>query len=171
MRDIHFPQPVLPQLDLPNIPSVPLAKEQEAIERVYLEAKHQIRVVSDVIASVQGNPESSPEITGALVLVTVLFYCGVIYPLSFLPMPENVQIHLTLAAFWDILFSVQGAMLAAVTLVFSTLLIMFFLLNQRLKYDQSQIAELHKYTSLSAYSSYFQVMWENEHAGAESSDG
>lgn len=154
-----------PQLELPNMHNVAVTKEQEAIDRVYLEAKHQIRVVSDVIASIQGNPESSPQITGALGLVTMLFYCGVIYPLSFLPMAENVQINLTLIALWDILFSIRGAMLAAVTVVFSTLLIMFFLLNQRLRYEEHLIEDLRKYTSLSEYSSYFQAMWENEHSG------
>lgn len=141
-----------------------LTKEREAIERVIRDARHHIRLVSDFLDSVRGNPESSPQIAYALVLVTVLFYVGVIYPLSFMPVPQNAVFDLSLAAFFPLLFSLKGALLAAVSLVFTAALAMFFLMNVNMKHSSEDLEQLDAHTELGAYSEYFAVMEENEKA-------
>lgn len=139
-----------------------LMKEREAIERVIRDAKHHIRLISDFLDSVRGNPESSPQIAYTLVLVAVLFYIGVIYPLSFMPQPQNAALDISLAAFLPLLFSLKGALLAAVSLVFTTALAMFFHMNANMKYSNEDLDQLDAHTELGAYSEYFAIMEANE---------
>lgn len=141
-----------------------LTKEREAIERVARDARHHMRVISDFLDSVRGNPESSPQIAYTLMLVAILFYVGVIYPLSFMPAPLNAAFELSLAAFFPLLLSLKGLLLAAVSLVFTAALAMFFLMNAKMKYSGEDLRRLDALTELGAYSEFFAVMEENERA-------
>lgn len=152
----------------PNIPKIPdlhlhgeLAKEREAIDRELRNARHHIRLIMGFLDSVKGDPESSPQITYALIMITVLFYIGVIYPLSFMPVPSNVTFELSFGAFWNLLLSLKGGLLAAVSIVFSAALAMFLVINLRMKHSQSDISRLEELTKLGAYSSYFAVREAN----------
>lgn len=107
----------MPDLGLMNN----LEKEREAIDQVLRDARHHVRLVKDFLDSAIDNPESSPQITFALVLVTILFYVGVIYPLSFMPLPENAEITLSIEAFWQLITSIKGLLLVVVSLVFTTI--------------------------------------------------
>lgn len=138
-----------------------LQNERESINEVLREVRHHIRKISDFKEAITGNPESSPQITYSLVIVFLLFCFGVIYPLSFMPLPIGVSIELSLAAFFDILFSIRGFLLATVSVLFSTILAMFFVMNVRMKYSPVDTAELYKFCSLSAYSQYFEVLERN----------
>ncbi|QIB64047.1 hypothetical protein [Kineobactrum salinum] len=146
-------------------------REREAIDTVVRDARHQIRVVNDFLDSIRGNPESSPQITHTLLLVTVLFFAGVVYPLSFLPATPNGMIELSLSAFWPLLFSLKGALLAVVAAVFTAVLLMFFWLNISLRYSEELIEDLSQFTDLRRYSAYFEVMETNERAGAAAHNG
>lgn len=153
---------VLPRNSLlPNI-SDKLTEERDSIERVSRSAKHQIRVISDFIETVEGNPESSPQISYSLILVTALFYFGVIYPLSFMPQPINANIELSISAFIPLLLSLKGFLLLIVSMIFTSALAMFFIANMRMKYPEEQIGRLKEYRSISAYSPYFGIRESNQ---------
>lgn len=139
-----------------------IVEVHESIDEAILDAKHHIRLVSDFLETARGNPESSMHISYALVLVTVLFYVGVIYPLSFMPMPQNATIILSFEVFWPLLFSLKGLLLAAVSLVFTSALAMFFMMNLRMKYPQDDLNKLEALTQLGAYSEYFAIMEANK---------
>lgn len=141
-----------------------LEKERDAIDLVVRNARHHIRLVRDFLDRVKGNPESSPQITYALILITALFYVGVVYPLSFMPVRMDSQPVLSLSTFIDIAFSLRGALLTAVSAIFTGILAMFFAMNVRMKYQPQEIQKLVEFSSLCAYSKYFQVMDENEKA-------
>lgn len=141
-----------------------LEKERDAIDLVVRNARHHIRLVRDFLDSVRGNPESSPQITYALMLITALFYVGVVYPLSFMPTRMDTPPVLSLGAFVDIAFSLRGALLSAVSAIFTAILAMFFVMNVRMKYQPQEIQRLVEFSSLGAYSKFFQVMDENEYA-------
>lgn len=143
-----------------------LEKERDAIDLVVRNARHHIRLVRDVLDSVQGNPESSPQITYALTLITVLFFVGVIYPLSFMPTRIDTTPVLSLGAFIDIAFSLRGALLIAVSATFTGVLAMFFVMNLRMKYQADEIQKLVGFSSLGEYSKFFLVMEENQKARA-----
>lgn len=139
-----------------------LEKEREEIDHLYTEARHHVRLVSDFHAIVSPNPESSPVITASLVLILTLFFVGVIYPLSFMPLPTDWRPSLSLAEIPSFIFSLRGALLIAVSLIFTSMLAMFFVMNIRLKYPAEQLEQLESFKNLSMYSEYF----ENREANA-----
>lgn len=148
-----------------------LQKERDAIDSIVRDARHHIRLASNMLDSIKGNPESSPQITYALVLVTFLFFIGVIYPLSFMPANPGGNFNLTFSAFFTLLFTIKGAFLAALSIIFGAVLVMFFWLNITLIHPNKTIQELEKYKNISSYSDYFSIMERNERLGAASHDG
>lgn len=138
-----------------------LTKEREEIDEMYTEVKHHARVVSDFHALVVSHPESSALITASLILILTLFFAGVIYPLSFMPLPTNWKPSLSFSEIPNFIFSLRGALLAVVSTLFSTMLAMFFILNIRMCYPQAVLEQLEQYKHLSKYSKYFANRAEN----------
>jgi hypothetical protein len=71
---------------------------------------------------------------------------------------------LSLGEFVDIAFSLRGALLIAVSAIFTGILAMFFAMNLRMKYQRQETEKLVEFSSLGAYSKFFQVMDNNENA-------
>lgn len=138
-----------------------LDKERDEINELYSEAKHHVRLVSDFYAIVSTNPESSPIITASLILILTLFFSGVIYPLSFMPLPTDWKPALSLAEIPSFIFSLRGALLIVVSLLFTTMLVMFFVMNVRLRYPTELLERLEKFKHLSEYSQHFAYREEN----------
>ena len=132
-----------------------LEKEREEINRLFTEVKHHARVVSDFYAIVSPNPESSPVITASLILILTLFFAGVIYPLSFMPLPTDWKPVISLAEIPSFIFSLRGALLCVVAALFTAMLTIFFVMNIFLKYPTAMLERLEKYKHLSEYSQYF----------------
>jgi len=132
-----------------------LTKEREEIDGMYTEVKHHARVVSDFHSLVVSHPESSALITASLVLILTLFFTGVIYPLSFMPLPTDWKPLLSFSEIPNFIFSLRGSLLTVVSILFSTMLAMFFVLNIRMRYPQALLEQLEQYKHLSKYSKYF----------------
>lgn len=132
-----------------------LEREREEIDGLYTEARHHARLVSDFYAIVSPNPESSPVITASLVLILTLFFVGVIYPLSFMPLPTDWKPALSFAQIPSFIFSLRGALLMVVSLLFTAMLAIFFVMNIRLEYPADKLKRLEYFKHLSAYSQYF----------------
>jgi hypothetical protein len=159
-RDLDFG--LLPGISSPRIHMGPqLEKEREEIDGLYTEARHHVRLVSDFHAIVSPNPESSPVITASLALILTLFFAGVIYPLSFMPLPTDWKPTLSFAAIPSFLFSLRGALLMVVSLLFTTMLAIFFVMNIRLKYPAQKLERLEHFKNLSAYSQHFSIREAN----------
>lgn len=146
-----------------------LDKEREAMDHVAREARHHTRLVSEFLDAIKDNPESSSVITVALMLVVTLFYVGVIYPLSFMPTPLNWIPALSMAAFFDVAFSLKGILLIIVSLIFTGILAVFFFMNIRMKYDSKVVNQLQLFTSMAAYSTHFSIMEKNTTTGGSKS--
>ena len=144
-----------------------LNKEKESIDRVIRGARHQIRLISTHLAAVQGNPESSPQISYTLILVLLLFVSGVIYPLSFLLLPAGALVEFSFASFSPLSFSLKGTLLAIVLVIFLIIVSIFFHMNFTMKYPQHIIDSLKLFVNISSYSEYFHVMDINSVAISE----
>ncbi len=138
-----------------------LTKEREVIDGLYTEVKHHVRVVSDFQSLVVSHPESSSLITASLILIVTLFFSGVIYPLSFMPLPTDWKPSISFGEIPNFICSLRGALLAVVSILFSTMLAMFFVLNIRMRYPQALLEQLEQYKHLSKYSKYFANRSEN----------
>ena len=139
-----------------------LNAERDRIDNVYTEARHHSLIVTDLHRLLIGNPESSNAISAALVMIALLFFAGVIYPLSFMPLPPLWTPRVSVLEIPRFLFSFRGILLAFVSLVFVAMLRMFFEMNRRLKYSPATVADLAAYESVGAYSEYFTNREEND---------
>ena len=108
-------------------------RKAESIRRYILDIQHQIKINRALHQQLIKHPESSTLVSYSIVSILILFYVGVIYPLSFMPLPIDATFNLSISAFWDILFSLKGAILSAVTIVFTLLLLIFLIINHKLK--------------------------------------
>jgi hypothetical protein len=138
-----------------------LTKEREEIDSLFTEARHHSRVATDLYAQASTNPESSGVITASLVLILALFFVGVIYPLSFMPLPTDWKVDVSLSAAPDFIFSLRGALLGAVAVLFTAMLAIFLVMNIKLRYPDSLLISLQKYKHLAQYSKYFENRREN----------
>lgn len=142
-------------------------RKTESIRRYILDVQHQIKRNQTFLAELKLNPEYSSLVTYSILSILVLFYGGVIYPLSFLPLPVNAEIVLSIGAFWDVLLSLRGALLALVAIVFSSLLIVFLVINVRLKFEKNELLELERFCSIENYNKYLANMVANRHIAPE----
>ncbi len=137
-------------------------EEREQIEQVIIEIRQHIRLVRSLAALMRSNPESSPQIADSIVALVALFYAGVIYPLSFLPIQGKPVITSSPGVVLDSLFSFRGALLAIISIIFTGIMIAFFIVNRRLRYDSGDIEALQAWEPLGAYSPYLAVLEENQ---------
>jgi hypothetical protein len=142
-----------------------LNKEREEIDHLYTEAKHHAQVVSDFHALIITHPESSPAITTSLVLILALFFVGVIYPLSCMPLQLGVRPTFSVDAILESISSYQGTLLCLISLLFSAMIAMFFVMNIRMRYPQNLLRQIEGYKNLSIYSKYFAIREKNKASG------
>ncbi|KLD63907.1 hypothetical protein [Dyella japonica] len=147
--------PRTPLLSTAHFLEPKLSAEREDMDTLFSDARHHIRVVSEVLKSASANPESSGVITAALILIMALFFAGVVYPLSFMPLRLNWVPDLAFSEFWNTLFSLQGAVLSVISALFSAMIGMFFFMNIRLKCASKTLADLASYKEMATYSQYF----------------
>jgi len=136
-------------------------EERELIDNLMVRVTQQCNANRELLCSLKRESESSTLITISIIAVILLFFAGVIYPLSFLPLKIDHEIVLSLGAFWDTLLSLKGALLSIISLIFISLLGVFLGVNVKLKHEPEKLIELKKYCDLPAYSEYFRNYEEN----------
>ena len=136
----HMEFTVLPSFTSP--PWDKLRKVEEGLAESYLEAKHHARVVSDFLDSIKGNPESPPQITHALILVLFLFFMGVIYPLSFMPASNSPTLGFSFELITQHIISLKGFFLITISIAFTTIVLLFFNTNIKMKYPPNTVKKL-----------------------------
>lgn len=132
-----------------------LERELERIESVRRKAKHQIKLNTNFSRTIEGNPESSGYITTILLLITTLFFAGVIYPVSFMPVALGQAPSISMHAVIPTLLSFKGVMLIFISAIFCVIPFIFIRLNNSFKYDTSQVESLLSYCKIKEFSDYF----------------
>jgi hypothetical protein len=148
-------------------PHAQLSKERDAMDALEVEIRHHMRTITDFLQTTSSNPESSPAIAWALVMVAALFLVGVVYPLSFLPTPSTWTPAVEFSGFWARLFSLRGLLLTAISVIFLAALTMFAVMNRRLRYAPEKVQALQAFTHVATYSPYYAVAEENERIARE----
>lgn len=136
-------------------------KERGLIESLLIRTIAQIKFNQDLLKSLKDDSHSSSLVSISIVAAVALFFLGVIYPLSFLPMVTGEKVSISFYFFWDILFSFKGVLLSIISIVFCGLMVSFFCVNKKLKYDRSIIHELEEYSDLRNYSDFFKNYVDN----------
>lgn len=141
-----------------------LNEERELIDELYIRVQHQVDINKNLLSELNSEAESSSLISISIFAVMLLFFAGVIYPLSFLPLEPDSEISLSLSAFWDILFSLKGVFLTLISVIFGGLMLVFYFANKNLLYNQDIKSELEKYSKARNYSVYFENYEVNKSA-------
>lgn len=145
--------------------SVNTTEEREQIDNLLVRTTMQSKINHESLVLLRSGSESSLLVSISIVAVILLFFSGVIWPLSFLPLSLNAEISLSLAAFWIILFSLKGMLLSLMSLIFVALMVVFFYINIGLKYEPELLGQLEKYSDIGNYSEYFNnyIEFEKSH--------
>jgi len=126
----------------------------DAIDKCFIDCRYQTEINKNHFAEIQGNPEASREIDNTINLLSLLFFLGVIYPISFLPV-STAGFEFTLLAIVYFYFSLKGLLLSTVTILFFLIVRNFKELNESLKHDNSEVVELNRLSFLREYSEAF----------------
>lgn len=135
--------------------------ELSRIHKLFIPLSHQVDKNSDFLKSIKKGNETSVLINASLLAITLLFFAGVVYPLSLLPYHETTSVTFNLTSFLATLASPKGAILFLISLIFTGLTSIFFYTNLTLKYDATQIKKLEKYSTQSGYSEYLKNYYNN----------
>ena len=138
--------------------------ERDAIEEWALAVKSHGRAIEEHVELIETQPEQSRIVRLSLIVILLLFWAGVIYPLSFLPVPSGWSPRLSVGSFFTILFSLRGFILSLTTIVFSGLIVGLYALNGSLRHPQEEIAGLRERIPSPWYSDYLRVRFENGQA-------
>jgi hypothetical protein len=148
--------------DVPNFTLIKLIQEErERIDNLLVRIIYQASLNDDLLANVRENPESSRLVSVSIIATLLLFFSGVIYPLSFLPLKPNEEISLSVGVFFDILFSFKGSFLVVLSVIFGSLMVKFFLVNISLRHDKRKMEQLNFFASVENYSLYFKNYFDN----------
>lgn len=132
-----------------------VTQERKLIDNLLIRTTQQSKMNHELSISLSSGSESSRLVSVSIIAVILLFFSGVVYPLSFLPLQLNAEIQLSFAAFWDVLFSLKGLLLTLISLIFCGLMCVFLFINHTLRHNQDALEELKKYSLIDNYSIYF----------------
>lgn len=135
---------------------------EDSVNRFIVEANSQSLLARRLATEIVNNPYSSSLVVITTICIIILFFGGVIYPLSFMPMSINQEPMLSISAFWDILFSLRGALMAGISIIFTSIMLIFMIINLRMKYDPRDITKLQYYSNPDVFSSYLRHARDNE---------
>lgn len=135
---------------------------REEIDKLMTDVLHQLKLNNKFAIEIKGVGRSHKLINLSLLAVVTLFYAGIIYPLSFLPLPLNAEINLSFMAFFDILWSLKGGMLSLLSMAFTGLLGFFWHFNRNIKIEKKQADELSIFTKPEGFSEYCKNYYDNK---------
>lgn len=155
----HLPPSILKsKIFHEEYPAEELEKELVDFKKTYSKARRHAHSARQLFDTIKGQLTSHWQISGSLALVAVIFFAGVIYPLSFLPASGAPDLQFTISAFNAILFSVKGFLLFIVSLAFLSVVMVFLITNINLKYKRAELIELRNLSELDAYSAHFKFL-------------
>ena len=139
-----------------------------AIQSKYVEVYENTSTVYFLLKLIRNNPESSNMITWSIIILSILFCVGIIYPVSFIPTNLDYSFSLkelnnvlSFSHFFTILFSLKGLIIFSIVVPFYSLLTYFFIKNLKLKYKPKNIEILEEYEKMDTYNIHFKNFNEN----------
>ena len=154
------PMFAMPDVDL-YVPSVAIAREGETISEIVVAIKSHVRETQEHLALIRTNPERSSVVRVVLVSLLLLFWTGVFYPLTRLPVGLSGE---SIALFSNDsagLALQRGIILIVASLVFTGMIGVLGFMHERLSHPESEIAELDQWIAPGAYSDYLQTRVDN----------
>ena len=144
-------------------------EERDLIHNLVVDINQHIRLTELHLGEVEDDPESSSLVTMSIFATVLLFFVGVMLPLTFLPLAAG-DLHLPGFGDWLAgMTSVKGIMLIVVAVIFVTIMGVFWYVNRSSRYKMDEVAQLRESTELENYSPFLKTRQENEEALREMS--
>ncbi|MBU1699375.1 MAG: hypothetical protein KJ831_04435 [Candidatus Eisenbacteria bacterium] len=141
--------------------SASVESEREKIDLLEIKIRDHCRALEFFIRESRRNPEASRLVTGSAFGAIILFFVGVIWPLSFLPIRQDESVSLSIYAFFPTLLSLKGVILSAVSMIFVVGFALFVRINNSLRLQEKSLADIGKYDQVESYSEYFRIKKDN----------
>jgi len=138
-----------------------LSEEREAIAQLILRIKNHIREVREHLGAIRAQPERSRAMRIVLVAILILFWVGVVFPLSYLPVQADQTPPLSLAYLFDSSLPVRTMILAIAAAVFTSLVVALAVLNERLRHPATDLSALEDRLAPGSYSDFLRIRLEN----------
>lgn len=138
--------------------------ERELIDRARADVVHHILTTTEFAARLKDSHERSAVVTWSIASAIVLFLLGVIWPLSFLPMPEGSVPVPEPSAFWGVVTSFKGLLLSVISVAVVALHLVILRINLGLTYSRALIVRLVGQANYEAYSRYFAIERQSDDA-------
>ncbi len=138
-----------------------LKKEGSELTSLIIDVKQHTRLVSLHLSEIENNPESSKLIRYSIIGAIILFFIGVMYPLTFLPVNTANPVSWSFCDFMYNLFSPKGLILFLVSATFTSMLVVFWRVNEKLKYPIEDVNKLKTVSKVENYSKYLKIMNDN----------
>jgi hypothetical protein len=140
------------------------SEERDLIHSLVVDINQHIRLTELHLSEVEDDPESSSLVTMSIFATVLLFFAGVMLPLTFLPLSAGDLRLPSLGVWFAGLISVKGLLLIVVAVIFVSIMSVFWYVNRSSRYKRGEVAHLRESTSLESYSPYLKVRQENEEA-------
>ena len=138
----------------------------EEIDKIKLEENNSYLVIEKIKIlnnNIKAFPESKNIIQLLLIIITLLFYIGIIYPITFMPLRVNEIISLNFNIV-EIIFknniSHQSALIILVSILFTIIVIIFGRINYKQTFTKEDVDYLIKYMNISEYSIFLKNKYE-----------
>jgi hypothetical protein len=139
-------------------------EEKDVIHNLVVEINQHIRFTELHLSEIDDNPESSGLVTISIMATVLLFFLGVMLPLTFIPFPPGDPRLPSLSQWTFDLLSMKGFLVAATALIFVGIMGVFWYVNRSSIYKDSEVSQLRESTVLENYSPYLKIRRENEDA-------
>jgi hypothetical protein len=138
-----------------------LSEEREAIAQLVLRIKNHIREVREHLDTIRVQPERSGAIRMVLAAILLLFWVGVVFPLSYLPVHTGATPPLSLTHLFDSSLLARTLILVIAAAVFTSLVIALAILNERLRHPATDLSALEDRLTPGSYSDFLGIRLEN----------
>ncbi|MFC1539037.1 hypothetical protein ACFL6H_06420 [Candidatus Latescibacterota bacterium] len=114
--------------------------------------------IHSIKMAIQNNPQHSKMISYFIILMTVFFFIGVIYPLHFLPINDQIYISFSLDAIISNLLSLKGLILILISVIYLLIAGILYIENNKLVYDKNLIDDLSEKIKFSYYTNFITII-------------
>ena len=146
-------------------PIIPLTfnTERDRVNALATELKHHIRLCKLHRTQIKGNPESSSLVTFSIWGTGILFFVGVLIPLSFLRVinESGSGMYSGLNDWWVGQLNIKGTLVISVAIIFYGILWFFNRENNKMRYLKDDVDALEGNTNFVTYSPYLKINEDN----------
>lgn len=151
----------------PHAPEIPLEKfnrndSQDIFEKYRIEISGFIKTNEFLSKKTNGFSEEKKQINFFMIIVSLFFIVGIIYPLSFLKYSENTELDYSFNNFFYELNSMSGIILFIVGIIFLSFIVRMSRINNKLYFPKEKLEEFNQIYTFEYYSIYLKNYEDNQ---------